>query len=289
MNKGFLNEETRNGFLVDEKRKKVWKTTIDLLEVFDKFCNENGLRYYVDYGTLLGAVRHKGFIPWDDDIDLVMFRDDYDKMIRLAPDYFKYPFFFQNVYTNPYVVWSFSKLRDDRTTGVEWDYLPADFHQGIFIDIFPLDDVPDNKLYVKGHLKIASELWACCVDTDQVYRMINGEVPSLSNTDLLLQIIQMPIEERFKVYENTLLQLFGTSTRCNQIDEAYAGKGTDRLKEWYADPIYLPFEYIEVPCPKEFDLVLKAQYGDYMTPIMEPNAHDGIILDPDVPYTEYLK
>ena len=78
----FFREEIRNGFLVTEKMKRIWYTEISLLQELDRVCKKYGLRYFAEYGTLLGAVRHKGFIPWDDDIDVAMFRDDYELRIR---------------------------------------------------------------------------------------------------------------------------------------------------------------------------------------------------------------
>ena len=70
-------DEYRWDFLVDGKRKRIWETELDMLRLLDKLCKENNLKYFAEFGTLLGAVRHKGFIPWDDDIDVVMMRDDY--------------------------------------------------------------------------------------------------------------------------------------------------------------------------------------------------------------------
>ena len=85
INKEFcFEEEIRDGYLVTERVKKIWYTEINLLIAFDRMCKEYNLKYSVCYGTLLGAIRHKGFIPWDDDIDVFMMRDDYNKMLKIA-------------------------------------------------------------------------------------------------------------------------------------------------------------------------------------------------------------
>lgn len=83
-----------------EDLKNVWNVELDILKKFDSFCKKHGLSYFADSGTLLGAVRHKGFIPWDDDLDFVMFRKDYDKFIKLSKKEFKYPYFIQTGYND---------------------------------------------------------------------------------------------------------------------------------------------------------------------------------------------
>lgn len=94
-----LDEEVRDGHIVTKELKAVWNVELDLLDRFLKFCADNNLKCWVDGGTMLGAVRHKGFIPWDDDVDMVMPRADYDRMIELAPKYFNYPYFLQSAYS----------------------------------------------------------------------------------------------------------------------------------------------------------------------------------------------
>ena len=113
----FLQEEVDHDFLVDENRKKLWAVMLDMIAEFDKVCKKYGFSYYMIYGALLGAVRHKGFIPWDDDFDVAMPRNDYERFIRLS-DEFKHPYFLQTPYTDPGYYYSFAKIRNSNTTGV---------------------------------------------------------------------------------------------------------------------------------------------------------------------------
>lgn len=118
------------------------KIQLLLLQELLKVCNEHNLKIFAAYGTLLGAIRHKGFIPWDDDIDMDMLRPDYDKLVSIAPKAFQPPLFFQEAHTDKNYFKGHAQLRYDGTTAIRPDDMNAPFHQGIFIDIFVMDAVP---------------------------------------------------------------------------------------------------------------------------------------------------
>lgn len=118
-------------------------TQLEILKYVDEFCRNNNINYSLAYGTALGAVRHKGFIPWDDDMDICMLRPDYDRFIELWNDTDK--FMLQNHNTEPSFTQSFTKIRKKNTAFIQkTDDLSDDFYKGIFIDVFPFDRVPDN-------------------------------------------------------------------------------------------------------------------------------------------------
>ena len=98
--KGFLEEEVRCGYTVTRKMKEVWAVELDLLKEFKRVCNKYDLKYCADGGTLLGAIRHQGFIPWDDDLDIAMLRKDFEKLNEVAPAEFKKPYFWQTEETD---------------------------------------------------------------------------------------------------------------------------------------------------------------------------------------------
>lgn len=95
MDKNFLNSEVRDDYLVTSHTKKLWAVQLNLLKKFKEVCEKNNLKFYLTYGSLLGAIRHNGYIPWDDDIDIAMPREDYDKLKEIAAKEFEDPYFYQ--------------------------------------------------------------------------------------------------------------------------------------------------------------------------------------------------
>lgn len=287
LNGSFLKEEVRCDFLVTEKRKKIWNTEIQLLQKFDEFCRKHHLRYFAEYGTLLGAVRHQGFIPWDDDIDVVMFRDDYQKMQELAPSEFTEPLFFQNSY-NDLMIWPFCKIRDSRTTAIEFRDADPELNQGIFIDIFALDDVPDGKGFNPNILTIQREIWQTITKPEIMLQALEKGVPFTLSADILVDLLKMPVRDRFRQFEEFNLSHFGTSERTNFIIAEMRGDPENQKKEWYSDTVYLPFEYTSIPAPIGYDELLKFHYGDYSQPVHNGSLHQDIFFDPDTPYLYYM-
>lgn len=127
---------------MNEKLRKLQLCELEILKEFVRICEKFSLRYYLTGGTLLGAVRHQGFIPWDDDIDVAMPREDYDRFAQIAPRELDPQYFYQSPDTDPYYFLSYNKVRKNGTKIYEERFENAGFHKGIFIDIFPLDFCP---------------------------------------------------------------------------------------------------------------------------------------------------
>lgn len=146
---GFFNEEVRCEYTVTRQRKEVWAVELDLLREFSRVCNKYNLKYCADGGTLLGAIRHHGFIPWDDDLDIAMLRSDFEKLNEVAPIEFKKPYFWQTEETDKGSARGHAQLRNSATTSIiKTEYERQrnnNFNQGIFIDIFPFDTVIDDQ------------------------------------------------------------------------------------------------------------------------------------------------
>ena len=287
----FFKEEVRCDFLVTEKRKKVWAVELQLLEQFDAVCKKHQLTYHAYYGTLLGAVRHQGFIPWDDDIDVIMFRDDYERFQAIAPQEFTEPYFFQNTYTDR-VLWPFSKIRDSRTTAAEpqFNSLGSTFHQGIFIDIFPFDSVDDGvSPQFSTITQIQALFWVTVTNPEAVFSPLDTGPQLYLSADFLIDCLQKSTQERFRIYEAFNLSYLGKSQKVNYLMSEIC---PDNYKSVdisdFQNTIYLPFEDLQLPVPAGYEHVLTQCYGDYHKFVPGGSAHNDIVLEPDITYTEYF-
>lgn len=131
----------------DQLQQQIWATEQEILDVIHQVCTEHGLRYSLAYGTLIGAVRHKGFIPWDDDIDLMMPREDYEKLLVIWNQSAPKGYILQNTRTDSDFTQNFTKIRKDHTTFLQDESeREKHYHKGIFVDIFPGDRVAPSKL-----------------------------------------------------------------------------------------------------------------------------------------------
>lgn len=134
-----------------EDRKHMQKILLEMMIEFDRVCRENNIKYIIEGGTLLGAVRHHGFIPWDEDIDVRMLRSDYDKFSQIASEKLPADMFFQSYSNDKGYPWLYGKIRKKGTRAVRAGQEKLKMKDGIFIDVFPCDGVPDEKNAKRRH------------------------------------------------------------------------------------------------------------------------------------------
>lgn len=264
----FFQDEERDGYLVTKEKKELWAVQLDLLNEIDQVCRKYHLRYIIDYGTLLGAVRHKGFIPWDMDVDLSMPREDYEKLKRIAVTEFKEPYFFQNIDTDSTIDFSITRLRRSDTTFFHPGAVMFNFkyNQGIFLDIFPFDNVPSNDQNMIAPIVQKCEQLLHCAE-------ISARKP-------LIQIGNRYIVFMFQ-YLYFRLRYGSSAKQFKRLDDyaksfeysGYYGSlvtegSTCRPKQWFEETVDLPFENLLLRAPKAYDEMLKTYYGDYMTPVV---------------------
>ena len=292
----FFNEEVRSGYTVSKEIKGLWSVQLDLLNKLDEVCRTHDIEYFVMFGTLLGAVRHKGFIPWDDDIDVVCTRDNFEKLEKVAKEAFTEPYFFQTEYTDKGSHTYYAKLRNSNTAAILKPEVESEYkyNQGIFIDIFIIDEAPGDEKELNEHLmKLKNAMYnsirfARLFDAHRVYsrhkivEVLKPLIYVARGFVKLFNIPNVPLKKFDRLaakYRNTDVPNYGHFG----IAEKYVYP-----KEWFKEKIYLDFETLKVPCPKEYDKILTARYGNWHEFVIGTQEHIMSIVDTEKSYREYI-
>ena len=287
-----LEKETICGYEVSAKMKRIWAMELDLVEKFVAICAEHGLHYLIMGGTLLGAVRHKGFIPWDNDIDLLMPRRDFNKLLEIGPTSFHRPYFFQTPvtedsrYFNTYV-----KIRNENGTSATRDDFENGINCGISIDIFCLDEIPDHPRKRKWffcRLNEITKMQRFSLDKSFRKGFVNGIKHFIQGLVYRFIFHSPDAATLFNIYQKEAGKYAGKG--CHQVAHLAFGYHENFIwdkKDWDT-PIQLVFENLELNAPSGYDAVLRHQYGDYMKFPDDKTTHDFIEYNPDVPYREYF-
>ena len=221
---------------------------LTILNTFDEICRKHDLRYYLMYGTLLGAVRHNGYIPWDDDIDVAMPIEDYLKFLKIGQQNLPENMFLQTDMTDSYHARFFAKIRMNNTAFVPQESLTSKKHVGIFIDIFPLYKRPPQQNSLKKiRIKLGNIIDTVLIDKRE--------------RNKLSRMIFLP----FYILPSKLLAKLRYKLWNLQSDYYYEFECNDYYPiEIFESTIDLIFEDRAYPAPKDYDKVLRTLYGDYM-------------------------
>lgn len=258
-----------------------------------KICDENNLRYFAVGGTCIGAVRHNGIIPWDDDVDIAMPREDYEKFIEIAKE--KLPshlevFDVTSCLHNENV---FAKVHNVNTTCVGKDnVIYKDRYTGAFVDIMPLDGLPNNKFLRSIHMKKLKFLLIANTKVRFPYSRCS------SFGGKLMYFLMWPVKKLRSPYYiyNKYLKLL----KKYKFDESeYFCYAWDKYmkqfvfkKEWFDGSVTFKFNNTEIPCPIDYDSYMKKEFGNYMElPPIECRVMghvEGGIMDLDNSYKKYL-
>lgn len=290
LNEEFYKEEYRNGYLVTKEVKELWAVELDLLVKFDEVCKKHNIRYFLAYGTLLGAVRHKGFIPWDDDIDVVILRGDYDKLIAIAENEFKDLYLLQSAYTDKNYMRGHFQLRNTKTCMMlPYEANIVEFNQGIFLDIFVLDGlVGDENLLKKQIAEMQSIKKKMTYIT---YRNSNSLLKSIIKNirAKCVEVLFGSVRDLYSSFSDTAKRYAGSKDVeilmfRNKIEDCVRQK-----KIWYDEVCFIEFEGMSFPAPKDYDKILTLCYGeDYMIPKQASNAHGTVIVSTRKSFREVL-
>lgn len=250
---------------------------LDILNDVSDFCDSRNLVYYLAYGTLIGAIRHKGFIPWDDDIDIMMPRPDYERFLKEYHCHGKYAISSPLIDKGSFLI--YTKVFDSRTVkyerGVDYNRFPP---LGVDIDVFPLDGIPDDDkivFYKRDSLRQVrlGRLLA---------RSITSDINTLTLKSLLASIIINPIcrliGKDFFIRESIRLAMKYPFENCNKVHVAFPNSSS--MKEQYdkllfSERVKVEFESFMYWAPKGYEKVLRSYYGDYMQlpPLEKQQTH----------------
>lgn len=307
-----LDEEERCGYLVSAEIKQLWKVELEILTHIDVICRKHNIKYWVDYGTMLGAVRHHGFIPWDDDLDLGMLRTDYERFKSVVMEELPDGYFFQSFETDPGYFIGNACVRKNGTTAIMRTFTASNgkmkyrFHQGISVDILIFDNVPDNDReldsfsqnvfkardfaayleFAKGVFR--SKDWGLWQKDKNLFLSACVRVVTITILDFISggkyssNLIKKSclIAEKFKLENTKRIAPLTTMP--------YGNKELKIDKSIFDEMIYVEFENIKVPIPKRFDERLQICYGEWKTPIKNVSQHKGMFFKIDMPYQFYF-
>lgn len=282
----YFEEEVRDGFRIVPMMKRVWAAQMEVLMDMDALCRKYGIKYFVNWGTLLGTIRHKGFIPWDDDIDLLILRDDYLKLRKVVnelpdgyelvdvnndPDYDNIIARIVNsrridvsekrltkFHNCPYVVGVDINILDYKSPDPEEDALQLEMAAIAFQATSVIDDYEQGKITYEELRAFMDQLAEMCGVTFDYDKPLKQQALMLGEH---LSMLFQPEETE---------EVHGLGYRIRNRPNYYMPK------KWFDKAIYMPFEgVIEVPVPEGYDGLLRLAYGDdYMTPNQAWCAHD---------------
>ncbi|HMM00294.1 MAG TPA: LicD family protein [Bacilli bacterium] len=268
----------------------------ELLKAFVGVCEKHHLKYFLYGGTCIGAVRHKGFIPWDDDVDVCMPRPDFDKFIKLQKD-FKDGYFIQTYKSDFNYSYLFAKVRDSNTTFIEKTFAHTNFNHGIYIDIFPLDGITKKKGRTQGRGPKPYLMWFFWYfpylghqwfpwKWKKLWLDIPATIVALAFSPFIIGNWSPRLLELWaKHIPYDKATVIGTYHTMHFHHETYP-------KEWFGDGVEGEFEGLKIKLPSMYDTYLTQVYGNYMQLPPENKRyghhyHSGV--STTVGYKEYIK
>ena len=280
----YLEDEVREGFFVPSIMKRAWAIELEILQEIDKLCQRHGISWFAEWGTLLGAVRHKGFIPWDDDIDIVMMRNDYEHFLRVShelPEGYKV----LNIRNHPDYWYFLAKVVAKPRICFEEEHLEKyyGFPYIVGIDVYVKDYMYAEKQKEEDRITLAKYILkvADSIDTPQmpydslldhlkrIEKMFHCKIEPGQNEDSLKVQLYLLVERLFSIVkeEESLLV-------TQMMPHGMEMQERRRIpKEWYEKSIRVPFEGLTVPIPVAYKQILEKEYGDYMCPVQQGHSH----------------
>lgn len=255
---------------------KVQAVQLEIAEVIKKVCEKKGIRYFLAYGTLIGAVRHDGFIPWDDDIDIMMPYPDLLKFEQACKTDLPQGYFYQSPETDPEYRLSFMRIRKDNTLLIEKEMADKNIHHGIFVDIYPLyGAAPKNKRKLQVFRAMKRALYLL----DEPVKH-HGAIMRIGSS-FLLKLKSKKGKERAqkKLFKKISQYDYDTSENVVCLHSSIKVMRTEFKREWFGNGVMHKFGETEFMIPENSDAILKKYYGDYMQlpPESERKPHHDFV------------
>lgn len=265
------------------------KIEFDMMKEVVNICEELHLRYYLVCGSALGAVKYGGFIPWDDDLDIGLFREDYEIFISVAQKMLPANLFLQNYMTDPKYPHIFSKIRNQQTTYIEKSVADLNINHGVYIDVFPLDGYPQKK---DEQLRLEQIKTACQKKLSCVFRVPRNLKATFGMYLRRACGYHQKTESILGEYTNAVSQYPARQSRmiCNHGN--WQGKLEYAPREQYGEGTWATFEGLKVRVPEKYDEYLTQKYGDWradLPPEQQVGHHYAEVMDLKRPYTDYIE
>lgn len=324
----FLNKEVRDGFMVPALMKATWAAEMKTLDAIITLCKEHQLTYYAAFGTMLGAVRHKGFVPWDDDMDIAMPREDYMKFLPLSAE-LPEPYRVKSIYTQDVFTQFHAVVSNSREEKLTWDEERINAFYGcpfvVGIDIYPLDCVPKEQgrqdiqrlVYTLGFgltgqmEQIFSKPYTVTLSEidENPEAVLKGEISVETIKDLenfikgLLtfgKYLNTSFDRESSLFMQLMILTDQIAANCKREDAGYmdffhhlAEMGANythffRKVEWYDSTVELPFENMMLTVPSGYKEILSVQYGDWHREIKGGSRHGYPFYQSQEEYFKFL-
>ncbi len=294
---GYFKPEIREGFFIDSTMKTVWAAILETLARVSDICSKYGIQWYCAYGTLLGAIRHEGFIPWDDDFDIWVMRRDYNRMMEILPKELPAEYRILSPLTEAGYDLFHGCINNGRSITANPDRL-REYHGCPFtvaIDVFPLDSLPQNE----GDREMQLQLFSLLSDAAQMAKGLGSDELTLAQKEDMMSDLMMArdmVESKYgyrfgeeAFVAGNPLTLSSEFWKCaNCIAMMYDDEESDYLVEYYdykrfgskferalfSDVYSADFENVMLPVPSGYDQLLHQIYGDYMTRVKGGGTHE---------------